>query len=103
MKAVNIGLIGLGTVGCGTVSVLARNSDEIARRAGREINIVQAAVSDINKPRECDVSALALVDDPFLVVNNPDIDVVVELIGRAGHLKSAGSASHRKWQACRDR
>ncbi len=81
MKAVKIGLIGLGTVGCGTVTVLARNADEIARRAGREIKIVQAAVSDINKPRDCDVSTLALVDDPFLVVNNPDIDVVVELIG----------------------
>lgn len=81
MKAVNIGLVGLGTVGCGTLTVLGRNADEIARRAGREIKVVQAAVSDINKSRDCDVSSLDLVDDPFLVVNNPEIDVIVELIG----------------------
>lgn len=81
MKAVKIGLIGLGTVGCGTVTVLARNADEITRRAGREITIVQAAVHDISKRRDCDISGLDLVSDPFAVVNNPEIDVVVELIG----------------------
>ncbi len=81
MKAVNIGLVGLGTVGCGTVTVLNRNQDEISRRAGRKIRVIQAAVSDLNKPRNCDVSTLELVSDPFVVVNNPDIDVVVELIG----------------------
>lgn len=81
MKAVNIGLIGLGTVGCGTVTVLDRNSDVITRRAGRGIKAIQAAVSDLNKHRDCETNDLAITNDPYQVVNNPDIDVVVELMG----------------------
>ena len=87
MKAVKVGLIGLGTVGCGTLSVLSRNADEISRRAGRRIEVIQAAVKDLNKSRECDISSIELVKDPFLVANNPDIDVVVELIGGEGLAK----------------
>ena len=87
MKAVKVGLIGLGTVGCGTLSVLSRNADEISRRAGRRIEVIQAAVKDLNKSRDCDVSTIELVEDPFLVANNPDIDVVVELIGGEGLAK----------------
>jgi len=81
LKAVKVGLIGLGTVGCGTVNVLARNRDEISRRAGRTIEVVQAAVKDLSKTRNCDLSPVDLTEDPFAVVNNPEIDVVVELIG----------------------
>ncbi len=81
MDAIKVGLIGLGTVGAGTVTVLERNANEIARRAGREIKVVQAAVKDITKPRDCALDELELVEDPFLVVNNPEVDVVVELIG----------------------
>ncbi len=81
MDAIKVGLIGLGTVGSGTVTVLNRNSDEICRRAGREIQVVQAAVKDLSKPRDCDLTTLELVSDPYAVVNNPEIDVVVELIG----------------------
>jgi len=87
LKAVKVGLIGLGTVGCGTLSVLSRNADEISRRAGRRIEVIQAAVKDLNKSRECDISSIELVKDPFLVANNPDIDVVVELIGGEGLAK----------------
>jgi len=87
LKAVKVGLIGLGTVGCGTLSVLSRNADEISRRAGRRIEVIQAAVKDLNKSRDCDVSTIELVEDPFLVANNPDIDVVVELIGGEGLAK----------------
>ena len=78
MKPVNIGLLGLGTVGSGVRQVLARNAEEITRRAGREIHIVKAAV---RQPDKHDPTDLALTDDPYTIVRDPDIDVVVELIG----------------------
>ena len=81
MNPVKVGLLGLGTVGCGTVNVLSRNASEIKRRAGRDIVIAQASARDIQKSRHCDLAAAILTSDPFTVVNNPDIDVVVELIG----------------------
>ncbi len=81
MKPVNVGLLGLGTVGCGTVSVLKRNAKEIQRRAGRGIIVTHAAARDLKRPRNCDAAGIQLTDDPFAVVNNPGVDVVVELIG----------------------
>lgn len=76
-----IGILGLGTVGCGTVNVLSRNAQEITRRAGRRIEVVQASARDLNKQRACPTAGIALVGDPREVVRNPDVDVVVELIG----------------------
>ncbi len=84
MEAVKVGLLGLGTVGGGTVMVLDRNAEEIARRAGRGIKVVQAAARDISKPRNCDTSNIDLTTDPQAVVDNPDIQIVVELIGGDG-------------------
>ncbi|MFV1997596.1 MAG: homoserine dehydrogenase [Acidiferrobacterales bacterium] len=81
MKPVNIGILGLGTVGCGTVNVLARNADEITRRAGRDIKVVQAAVHSLKKKRGCEIENITLTEDAQAVVANADIDVVVELIG----------------------
>jgi homoserine dehydrogenase len=81
MKPVKIGILGLGTVGCGTVSVLARNALEISRRAGREIRIAQASARDLKKKRACPMDGIQLVQDPYEVVRNPEIEVVVELIG----------------------
>ena len=81
MEPVNIGILGLGTVGCGTVNVLSRNAKEITRRAGREIRIVQAAARSPDKKRGCATEQIALTGNPEEVVNNPDIEVVVELIG----------------------
>ncbi|WP_026289990.1 homoserine dehydrogenase [Thioalkalivibrio sulfidiphilus] len=81
MKPVKVGLLGLGTVGCGTINVLARNGDEIARRAGRGIQVVAASARDLKRPRSCDLSAVRLCTDPFEVVNDPDVEIVVELIG----------------------
>lgn len=81
MKPVNIGILGLGTVGCGTVSVLKRNAEEITRRAGREIRVTQAAVRDLKKKRGCETDGIKLTDDANAVVTSADIDVVVELIG----------------------
>lgn len=81
MKPVKIGILGLGTVGCGTISVLARNGQEIARRAGRKISIIQASARDLKKKRPCATDGIKLVQDPHEVVRNPEIEVVVELIG----------------------
>ena len=81
MKPVKIGLLGLGTVGCGTVMVLGRNGDEIARRAGRGIQVIAAAVRDLARERGCDLNGVRLTDDPVSVVDDPDVQVVVELMG----------------------
>ncbi len=81
MEPVQVGLLGLGTVGGGTVNVLKRNAQEIARRAGRGIEITHAAARDINKKRICDTDGIQLTVDPFEVVSNPYVDIVVELIG----------------------
>ncbi len=81
MTPVRVGMLGLGTVGCGTVNVLARNREEITRRAGRDIAIVQAAARDPRKVRACPTAGIEIVGAAETVVRNPDIDVVVELIG----------------------
>ena len=74
-------MLGLGTVGCGTLNVLSRNAEEITRRAGREIKVIQASARDLAKKRPCSTAGMDLVQDPRQVVRNPDVDVVVELIG----------------------
>lgn len=81
MKPVRVGVLGLGTVGGGTVNVLKRNAEEIARRAGREIVVSRASARNLTQRRICDTQGIALTADPFEIVNDPDIDVVVELIG----------------------
>lgn len=81
MKPAKIGILGLGTVGCGTINVLARNREEITRRAGREIKVVQASARDLKKPRQCPTDGIQLLADSTAIVRNPEIEVVVELIG----------------------
>ena len=80
MHPIKVGLLGLGTVGGGTLTVLRRNATEITRRAGREIIVVKAAVRDLDKARAL-ANGLPLTLDPFEVVDDPEIDIVVELIG----------------------
>ena len=87
MKPVKVGVLGLGTVGGGTVNVLKRNAAEIARRAGREIIITRASAKDLTKPRICDTQGILLTDNPLDIINDPDIDIVLELIGGAGVVK----------------
>ncbi|WP_312761264.1 homoserine dehydrogenase [Stutzerimonas balearica] len=79
MKPVKIGICGLGTVGGGTFNVLKRNAEEIARRAGRGIEVAQIATRHAN-PR-CDTGDTPITDDVFAVAENPEIDIIVELIG----------------------
>jgi len=79
VKPVKVGICGLGTVGGGTFNVLKRNAEEITRRAGRTIEVVQVATRSSNP--QCDLGDVSVTDDVFAVVDNPEIDVVVELIG----------------------
>ncbi len=87
MKPVKVGILGLGTVGGGTVNVLKRNASEIARRAGREIIITRAAAKDLTKARICDTDGIILSTDPTDIINDPEIEIVVELIGGGGVVK----------------
>ncbi len=76
-----VGLLGLGVVGGGTWKVLTQNAEEIARRAGRRIEIVAVAVRDIEKARRLVGDQVTVTTDGMEIVRNPDIDIVVELIG----------------------
>jgi homoserine dehydrogenase len=79
LKPVKVGICGMGTVGGGTFNVLQRNANEITRRTGRNIIVEQVAQRRPNAT--CEMGSTQITDDIFAVANNPDIDVVVELIG----------------------
>jgi len=81
LNAVKVGLLGLGTVGGGTATVLMRNAEEIARRAGREIVVSVAAALDPERAQALGMTDTRITKDAFEVVNDPDVDIVVELIG----------------------
>jgi homoserine dehydrogenase len=81
MKPINVGLLGIGTVGGGTFTVLKRNQEEISRRAGREIIITMIADKDIDKARSLAGSDIVVTDNARDIVTNSEIDIVVELIG----------------------
>ncbi len=76
-----IGLLGVGTVGGGVVNVLAKNADIIHSRIGQSIEIICGSVRSIDAPRICDTSHFCLTQDAFEVVNHPEVEVVLELIG----------------------
>jgi len=81
VKPIHVGLLGLGTVGSGTIEVLRRNREEISRRAGRDIVIKVAGARDLKKPRNVSLEGIELVGHAGEIVARPDIDIVVELIG----------------------
>ncbi len=81
MKPVNVGLLGLGTVGGGTFNVLNRNAEEITRRAGRGIRITHAGAREYDPSGLPGIEKISVSDDAFSVVDQPDIDIIVELIG----------------------
>lgn len=87
MKPINVGLLGIGTVGGGTFHVLQRNSEEISRRAGCEIRMTMVADKDVARAKSVVGNAARVTGDALDVVNNPDIDIVVELIGGYGVAK----------------
>ena len=81
MKPVKLGLIGVGTVGASTALVLKNNAIEIARRAGRDIEVVHASRKNIANAMPDGCGDIKLTADPSEVVDNPEVDIVVELIG----------------------
>ncbi len=88
MKPLQVGLLGIGTVGGGTYRVLQRNQEEIRRRAGRGIDITMVADLDTERARAAVGPTVQVVSDARAVINNPAIDVVVELIGGYGIAKT---------------
>jgi homoserine dehydrogenase len=87
IKPINVGLLGIGTVGGGTFTVLQRNAEEITRRAGRPIRITVVADRNLDMARKITEGACRVTDDAFAVVSDPDVDIVVELIGGYGVAK----------------
>ena len=83
-KSIKVGLLGIGTVGAGTFTVLQRNQAEISRRAGCSIEIVMVADLDTERAKTITGGGVEVVNDAHQVVNHPEIDVVVELIGGYG-------------------
>jgi len=81
LNSVKVGLLGLGTVGGGTATVLMKNAEEIARRAGRDIVVSIAATLDLNRAKELGMTDTRITKDAFEVVNDPEVKIVVELIG----------------------
>ncbi len=92
MQPIHVGLLGIGTVGSGTFKVLQRNQEEIKRRAGRGIEITMVADLDVARARSIVGSTVnggvAVVADARAVIANPDIDIVIELIGGCGIAKT---------------
>jgi homoserine dehydrogenase len=87
MKPINVGLLGIGTVGGGTFTVLQRNAEEIMRRAGRPIRITVVADKNLELAKKITGGACRITDDAFSVVNDPEVDIVIELIGGYGIAK----------------
>ena len=87
MKPINVGLLGIGTVGGGTFTVLERNREEISRRAGRAITITVVADKDLTRANSIVKGRALVIDDALKVVGDPNIDIVVELIGGTGIAK----------------
>ena len=84
---IKVGLLGIGTVGGGTFNVLKRNQQEIQRRTGKAIEIVKVADRNLELARKVTEGQVEVTDDAFSVVNDPNVDVVVELIGGYGVAK----------------
>ncbi len=87
IKPINVGLLGIGTVGGGTFTVLQRNAEEITRRAGRSIRITVVADKNLELARKVTGGKCRVTDDAFSVVNDPEVDIVIELIGGYGVAK----------------
>ncbi|MBA5639959.1 homoserine dehydrogenase [Duganella sp. LX20W] len=81
MNPIKVGLLGVGNVGAGTFNVLRRNQEEIRRRAGRGIEVVAVSARNLERAKERTGGQVKVVADPFDIVNDPEIDIVVELIG----------------------
>jgi homoserine dehydrogenase len=88
MKPIQVGLLGIGTVGSGTFNVLQRNQAEIQRRAGRGIEITMVADLDVARAQSIVGPDVTVVSDARAIIANPEIDIVIELIGGYGIAKA---------------
>src|SRR2546427_5791895 len=100
MKEVRIGLLGLGTVGAGVVKILESRRAMLEERAGCRLTLAAIADTDLTRPREgLDLSRLPMTSDAGRVLDNPDVDVVIELVGglepaRSFVLRALGNGKH---------
>src|SRR5258706_14018090 len=81
IRPINVGLLGIGTVGSGVWDVLGRNADEIRRRAGRAIRIAKVADKDTKRASSIVKKGARVVSDAFSLVKDKNIDIIIELIG----------------------
>ena len=81
MAIIKVGLLGLGNVGSGVVNIFSENTEKIREYIGTEIQVEKVLVRDINKPRLAELDQRILTTDPRDILDNPDIDIVVELMG----------------------
>ncbi len=87
MKPVKVGLLGLGTVGTGVVRIVEGHHDDLQSQAGAPISIARISVKDRSKPRNVAVNPAIVTEDPWAVVRDPEIDVVIEVMGGVAHTK----------------
>ncbi len=80
-SVIRVGLLGLGCVGSGVIRALLRNQEEIERRAGCQLQIIAACARDLSKARDCAAEGIRMTQDPYDVVDDPDVDVLIELMG----------------------
>ena len=80
-RVLRVGMLGCGTVGAAVIRLLERHRDDIERRAGCRLEVRRVAVRDASKPRDVGLPQSAFVEDPMAVVDDPDVDIVVEVIG----------------------
>lgn len=83
-ECLRVGIFGLGTVGTGVVELMQQNQELIAKRVGKPVQITKIVVANPHKPRKVDVSAFELSADPASILHDPQIDIVVELMGGLG-------------------
>jgi homoserine dehydrogenase len=81
MREIKVGILGFGTVGSGTVKILQENADAISARIGAKLVVSRVAVRDLSKPRDVVFASSAITDDPREVTDDPEIEIVAELIG----------------------
>jgi homoserine dehydrogenase len=81
VKKINIGLIGFGTIGCGVVKVLLEKKEKLTQVAGAELNLKWVCDIDLDRPREIQVDKTLLTNDANKILNDPEVDIVIELIG----------------------
>jgi homoserine dehydrogenase len=93
VKQVRVGLVGLGTVGCGALNILQKSAELMTQRSGCEIKVVMASARDLTRSRPCDTTQLELTTDPMAVATSPNVDVVLELMGGTDTAKSVVEAA----------